>query len=99
MTNLIVLPLIIQSGLFTQSKEGNLIVDLTYSYEYDLVKLVVVAKKDTRNATVEVFMEITRGAPPEINPNLCISNCGVGLLLAIRLRSFYASVGCCISWL
>lgn len=93
--------ILFQPGLFTNSRDGQLLVDLTYGYEYDQIYVVAVIKKDTRSAFIVQSIEITRGAPPSINPDLCISNCGVSRCIepsnqvgCIECAEWYDCAGC-----
>lgn len=60
--------------------------DLSYAYEYDLIEFEIDVYKDERSAQVKMYLEITQGMPPNIDPDLCVSNCKVIMVLCALFR-------------
>jgi hypothetical protein len=71
------------SGYFTNATSGGLAIDLLYAYEFDTIQLCIDIYKDERSATLCQFLEITQGAPPTIDPNICVDNCRVSILAVL----------------
>lgn len=70
------------TGYISNSTNGSLEVDMTYAVEFDIMQFMLKAFKDERSATLIQFVEITQGAPPKIDPRICVDNCGVSDLVS-----------------
>lgn len=72
--------------------------NLEYVHPFDKMVFYIEVRHDTRVAYIVQNVEITQGAPPEIDSDLCVSNCKVKkpILYAFLSRSGLTCPACSI---